>query len=366
MTKRLLEKEEAEPFRLLGSDPLAGPLLKELYQFPIDELPVEVIIQIVYDHLNIFLAVFQLNSRLNAIQEMKGFWSSLFKVSYPEEALTLAAFLRESPDLTRLSKESITDILLLTTSFDSLAIADKFRKEHNILYDKPSLTKVEESLLDGSLKDLDVLYIVTVNANGEKVPLIQGRYPFDVDEPDTRAFVIRKYLIKFYLLLEESQFEGFLDKTLAFRIAMITEKARRDYYVGPNISYNLMIDWIETFREQRPERFRRYAIALERLAKAYDEEYNESIVPDVYTGQPPKNTRYFQTLEEDFKNYFGLTDEENSIHWKKLYIKTRKYIVHAPLPCITCARIDGLFRDKKLDILFCGKTCQSSFYTRFQ
>lgn len=364
MTKRLLEKDETEPFRLLGDDPLVRPLLKELYQFPIDELPVEVIMRIVYDHLNIFLAVFQLNTRLSAIQEMKGFWSGLFKVGYPEEALTLAAFLQESPDLTRLSKESITDILVLTTDFDSVEIADKFRTGNNDRYVKPSLTKIELSLLNGVLSELDLLYILDTNPDGVNVVLDTGRYPFDIESTTTNDFTRRKYLIKLYLLLEETQFEGFLDKTLVFRKAM-KRMSTHGYIVGQNSLHNLMIDWIETFREQKPERFRRYAVELERLAEACDNEYNESILPDANTGQPPDNRRYFLTLDEDFKNYFGLTDEENSAHWKKLYIQTRKMYNPLQLRCTTCVYGDTLIHDKKLDILFCGVTCQRWFYTTF-
>lgn len=295
--------------------------------FPIDALPVDVIIQIAYKQVSLFKTLFQITRTMNETQARRGFWLALFKLGYPETALTLACFLEESTNLMSLSQEARTDILLLTSAFDSFAIAKAFRTERNE-YNERTLATIEANILNGDLEYFDVLYGVNMDPDGTLNPINNGFYAFP-----TRIFfelfpfISRSLLISLYLLLQRSQQVNALDQTLEF-IESLKPDSTQAYGLPLSTLFLDLVDlWKEEFAKQRVKRLTTGLVnELDALADKFNEQIDLCIALDQHTGKPSTAASvYFPPLYEKFQDYFGLTAEEADVHWKKIYIKLVRY-----------------------------------------
>jgi hypothetical protein len=295
--------------------------------FQIDALPTEILINIAYHDLSVFKFLFQVNTTLHRLQSTNGFWVELFKLDHPETALTLACFLQEAPALVSLRQESKTDILLLLAIFDTFDIAKKFRKDRNE-YDEHLLGTIETNILDGNLSAFEVLYEVNMSGDGTLYPIYQGYYAFRAHS-NLHRFVMRNSLISFYQLLERLQQVNTLDKTLEF-VESLKPDSGDAYYLKPDCYLSLLSLWRDEFAKQKVGRLTGIVNELDALSKQFQQELSVCYALNENTGKPDTAVSvYFPRLATDFREYFGLTDEEASKHWKKIYTKLRKRVLAA-------------------------------------
>lgn len=380
--KRVHDNEDNTPFESLLKDPLVRPFIIKWSEsegtFPIDELPIEIVIKIVYEHLDILLAIFALNTRLNAIQEMKGFWSGLFKVAFKPESIMLSVFLNESPELTRLDAEAMTDVIALSSAFNNFDLVRQFRLTKRQV---PNLWEIESSLIRGDVNILEIFYLRGMDKSGNTS---SQYYLLSRTHNNTIVVTLRRSLIQFYILLKEAQ----LNMSYIDILSKVIEIAETTFKSLPNNNednettvfsqdrmFNLLDYWIKELHEQKMPRFEKYYQAMLSLKEEFRKEMDIIFTPDVNTGKiPTYNTLYVVNMENLFQSYFGLSDEEARKQWKKLFVQTHinndvglllettTLTLHG---CAFCHKNEKLSLDTKFNITFCDKACQQHFKNHF-
>lgn len=326
--------------------------------FPLELLPVELIIKIIDEHLETFLAIFELNKNLERIQAQPGFWLTLFKARFPEKAARLAFFLSESPEIGRLSSS-------LLYTIDKLAGLRNW-SGWGVSGGAPgNLLETESEILNGLLEAVEKHYTTG--------------YTYD-HWSSVISLTLHKYLIRLQVLIDDSQYsKNQLLRELSSWLDYETIDSPQ------NLTPALLLDFIDLklkqLRESKtPIRVARFITMLEVLKAQLMDELNAITDFQNREGREPTVLNwYFPTLGKDFEAYFALTPEEASKLWKKFYIQARRDERHPlmidyhkgptlsdfDVDCIYCASKATPHLDNKLNVVFCGSICQETFYNHF-
>lgn len=306
-----------------------------------NDVPIEVIIKIVYDDIDSLLAIFRINRRLWTTQGMKGFWSGLFKIAYRQQSILLYAFLTESPELTSLWPEAITDLMLMNAAFDTSNSQKKFR-EYQAKQVYPSHTETLEKLLQGDIDAIDPYYIINIKSDGSPYEEGCGLYSLTTKSRDAWDFVARRHLIKMYSLLYESQIESCPSNILSindtveqatiktYRKGVMPPSKERDILSGSFVIHAIFDHWIDRLSNGDTMHLKSRMVAQR---DEFDMDMIAIYTPDACTGRILNPWHlYSHKIEWVFQAHFDLSDEEAILHWKRLFIKTRRSYSPGILP----------------------------------
>jgi hypothetical protein len=325
-----------------------------LIVFPIHQLPLEVIIKIVYEDKRSLVSLFSVNNALWKTQSERAFWPNLLRTAYPYSAFSLCIFLTEAPELLRLWDEALIDLSILTTGFTSATIARNYREHsrsqmHRTMFfmNSPRLFSIERKILQGYLSDIEKYYSLRLTLGGCEVPIGKGCHHLS-NESNGFSLVVRRYLIKMYLLLDKSQAEKrevILDRTLDV-------VARDDLLtIEDHTQMHQVFDyWITYLEELKAARYIGHVKKLRKLKDAFQKELEIIATPDPHTGKEiPAIALLAPTMIDSFQQYFGLSDEETIVHLKKIFVQSRVRAV-SPIIAASGSTDDGTHRVRMGDI----------------
>lgn len=364
--------DDEVPIRLLANDPVMRPFIQKWgdTEFDINEMPIEVLIKIVFSHMDSVLAIFSLNRNLYAIQSTKGFWSSLFKLAYRDHAIMLYAFLTEASLLSRVWPDAIRMQMAFTAigqiKDDNIKIwynQTKGDDEYNEVY-TVAVSDIVRRILNGDIECLDPYYTMTIPDH--QFPILRAN-------TDSYEFVNRRCMFQLIIMIDEA---SICDRSEI--VNSLTRLAKDEYTlsVSPEESMVPFIDyWINEMTKQKTTYQRSYATKLSLLKEEFMKEIKTINELERRTGKRSDGwSVYSQDIDEYFQSFFGFTDDEANMQWKKILVVTNRQYYADNLSygttinqCSFChlSGNDTLSLDSTLSISFCDVKCQSGFYNHF-
>lgn len=364
--------DDEVPIRLLANDPVMRPFIQKWgdTEFDINEMPIEVLIKIVFSHMDSVLAIFSLNRNLQAIQSTKGFWSSLFKLAHRDYAIMLYTFLTEAPLLSRVWPDAMRVQIAFNamghTEDDNIKNwyiqtgGEEQKKNYNV-----TVTDIVHRILNRDLECLHPYY--TMKLSGHTFYMISA-------STDSYEFVNRRFMFRLIIMIDEA--------SVCDRTEIIDSLSRLDkdddtssISLDESMIPSFIDYWINQMKKQKTVYQRSYTSKLSLLKDEFMKEIAAINELELRTGKRSNGwSLYSHDIDERFQTFFGFTDDEANMQWKKMLVATNRIYDPDKLSygttinqCSFChlSGNDTLSLDSVLSISFCDVKCQSGFYDHF-